>query len=184
MLYENKPDKIDVLLQVNLNAAIQLTRLLLPSMLARRGGVVVNIASMFSRVASPEFPVYAASKSGLVAFGQSLRRQLDGTGVRVVTAYPAFTYTDMISPGMERSLKASGFQFDTPEYVAEHTLDAVLKGAREVYFGGLLEWAGAWADQHFPRLMDVYFRLTTTPDSYARGTATPSDSTGQPKASQ
>ncbi|HUK61670.1 MAG TPA: SDR family NAD(P)-dependent oxidoreductase, partial [Dongiaceae bacterium] len=75
-------------LATNLLAPVALTRALLPAMIERGGGHVLNIVTAGARNALPLFSAYAASKGALWAWSESLARELDGTGVIVTTFVP------------------------------------------------------------------------------------------------
>ena len=85
---EMKADEIEILVRLNLTAAILLTREVLPAMLERRFGRIVNVASIVGYTGSPEEAVYSATKSGLVGFSHSLAQELAGTGVGVALVAP------------------------------------------------------------------------------------------------
>jgi short-subunit dehydrogenase len=155
------------LVEINTASAMCLTRLCLPSMLARRSGWIVNVASMAGRNFVPFSPVYTASKAGLLAFSDALRRQLEGTGVEVVSVLPSYTSTEMVPPHVERLVKQYGLSVDTADYVAEHTVDGLLKGRREIQFGGLIVQMATWAERHFPWLMSLVWRAAMTPEIIA-----------------
>jgi short-subunit dehydrogenase len=87
------PAKIDELLRVNLRAPIQLTRALLPQMLARGSGHVAFIASIAGLTGVACEAVYAATKAGLITFADSLRLELHGSGIGI----------SVISPGAVRT---------------------------------------------------------------------------------
>jgi short-subunit dehydrogenase len=76
------------LFAVNLLAPIALARAVVPRMLARRSGVVVNVSSLAGLVPPAGMASYAATKAGLAAFSEALRAELVGTGVHVLTVYP------------------------------------------------------------------------------------------------
>ncbi len=109
LLEELEPDAIDNAIQVNLACLIHLTRAVLPSMLGRGEGSIVNNASFSGYVYFPMASVYAATKAGVVAFSESLRRELDGTGVHVM---------HLVTPGVDTKMldateDAYGEHFDT-----------------------------------------------------------------------
>lgn len=81
---------------LNLVALVDLTRLVLPGMLARRHGHVVNIGSINGWLATPPLTVYSATKAGVEAFSAGLRRETSGRGVDVT----------LIAPGPVRSTDA------------------------------------------------------------------------------
>ena len=76
------------MLEVNLMGAVYGTWAALPAMRRQGSGVIVNIASMASLVALPVGSAYSASKAGLFAFGDALRRELRGSGIRVCQVLP------------------------------------------------------------------------------------------------
>jgi short-subunit dehydrogenase len=80
-LSQAQPGAIERLLAVNVTAPIELTCVVLPGMLERRQGHVVNIGSVLSHVGRGGEAVYAASKGAVALFTESLRFELSGTGV-------------------------------------------------------------------------------------------------------
>ncbi len=88
------------MINLNLTAPILLTKALLSTLRQSgkgRGSILVNISSGIALVGMPFYSVYAATKSGLARFGESLRRELIGTGVHVATVYPGATDTAMMT---------------------------------------------------------------------------------------
>lgn len=73
---------------VNLMAPILLTRAVLPSMLARRSGVIINVGSAAGRIATPTMAIYNATKFGLDGFTEALRRELRPRGIHLCVIYP------------------------------------------------------------------------------------------------
>jgi short-subunit dehydrogenase len=90
---EADPGAIERLLAVNVGAPIQLTCALLPGMLERRRGQIVNIGSIISHVGRKNEAVYAASKGALALFSESLRYELYGSGVGASLVSPAVVDT-------------------------------------------------------------------------------------------
>jgi short-subunit dehydrogenase len=74
------PEQIDQIIAVNLRAPMQLTRALLPGMIERKCGHVVNIASILGLVGGPYNECYSATKHGLIGFSRSLRLTLANEG--------------------------------------------------------------------------------------------------------
>ena len=79
---------IDRLLRINLAAPLQLTRALLPAMVDAGRGHLAFVASIAGRTGVAHESVYAATKSGLLGFADSLHLELAGTGVTVSTISP------------------------------------------------------------------------------------------------
>ena len=81
-------EKVAELVAVNLTAPMQLTRLLLPGMVARGRGRVVFVSSIAAATGVRGEAVYSATKAGLVSFAESLAYELDGHDVRVSVIVP------------------------------------------------------------------------------------------------
>lgn len=93
---DSERQDITAVLDVNLHAPIQLCRLVLPGMLERGAGHIVNVSSMAMAVNTPLFATYGASKSGLSAFSESLRLELGGSGVGLTLVEIGETDTAML----------------------------------------------------------------------------------------
>ena len=90
-------------LMVNLATPLRLVRAVLPSMLERKSGAIVNIASMAALAPTPGMTWYNASKAGLAAASEALRGELRGTNIRVITVYPGIIAdTDMARSALDR----------------------------------------------------------------------------------
>lgn len=87
------------LIDVNVSALTELTTLLMPAMVARGHGAVVNIASTGGYLPTPYLAVYAATKAYVLSFTQALWAETRGSGVRVVAVSPGPTKTPMNSRG-------------------------------------------------------------------------------------
>jgi short-subunit dehydrogenase len=83
-------DEIARVIEVNLTAAMLLTRAVLPSMLSKRSGHIVNVASLAGKVPVPFSSPYAASKSGMVGFTESFRSEFRKRGVSATVVCPGF----------------------------------------------------------------------------------------------
>ena len=96
LLEEQDMDAVYAMFQVNLVGVAHLTSRLLPGMLERGRGTIVNNASISGYAYFPAASTYAASKAGVVALTESLRRELDGTGVRALHVVTPGVNTDML----------------------------------------------------------------------------------------
>ncbi|MGB0722653.1 MAG: SDR family NAD(P)-dependent oxidoreductase [Gammaproteobacteria bacterium] len=89
------PRSIQATLNVNVAGVMLLTRALLPGMLARRSGVIVNVSSGAGLTGIPEVSSYCASKFAVVGFTASLAQETASRGVRVHGLCPGMVATDM-----------------------------------------------------------------------------------------
>jgi 3-oxoacyl-[acyl-carrier protein] reductase len=113
---------IDEVLDTNIKGVVYPTRLVLPHMLARGAGVVVNIASGLGKAGLGGVATYSASKFAVVGFTESVAQEVEGTGVKVYAICPGRVATDM-------QVQYSGEKVGTPpETVAANIL--ALAGAR------------------------------------------------------
>jgi len=88
------PQRIDDMLMVNVVALTELTRGLLPGMVARRRGRVLLVASTASFQPGPRMAAYFATKAYVLSLGEALAYELRGTGVTVTTLCPGATATN------------------------------------------------------------------------------------------
>lgn len=89
--------RIGEMLQVNMVALTELTRLLLPGMVARGRGKIMLVASIAGFSPGPHMAVYFASKAYVLSFGEALAYELAGTGVGVSVACPGATDTEFFT---------------------------------------------------------------------------------------
>ncbi len=89
------------ILSINLTGALNLLHNVLPGMVERGGGKVVNIASDAGRVGSSGEAVYSACKGGIIAITKTLARELASKGVRLNTVCPGLTETGMLESFMQ-----------------------------------------------------------------------------------
>ena len=130
------------LIELNLTAPVQLTRLLVPAMAARGRGHVVFVSSIAGATAVRGEAVYSAAKAGLACFAESLAHELAGTGVGVSVIVPGVIDT----PFFERRGRPYDRQRPRPlpaERVATAITAAVTADRRVVYVPGWLRFP-AW----------------------------------------
>ena len=81
------------MMQLNMVALTELTKLVLPDMLRRRAGRILNVASTAAFQPGPRMAVYYATKAYVLSFSEALANELAGTGVTVTTLCPGPTYS-------------------------------------------------------------------------------------------
>ncbi|MFI7277648.1 SDR family NAD(P)-dependent oxidoreductase [Streptomyces sp. NPDC049879] len=111
-------------LMVNVVALVDLTHQLLPGMLARGHGAVVNVASNAGFQPSPYFAVYGAAKAFVLNFGLALRQEYRRRGIRVLTLCPGPVETAFFDTIGTRKAAVTG-SMTTPEPVVRATLRAL-----------------------------------------------------------
>jgi short-subunit dehydrogenase len=161
---EQDARRIEQMVRLNLWAAIRLTQLALPSMLAHNHGYILNIGSGLSRAAVPMFAPYVATKYGLAGFSDALRRELHRTGVHVTLVLPGWMHTDMITPEVENLVERYGFPVEHPDFVAERAVLGLVRGEHEIVLGGFLARLGVLVERYAPILLNIYWKLWMTPE--------------------
>jgi uncharacterized protein len=139
LLEEQDMDQVYAMFQVNLVAVAHLTHRVLPGMLARRRGTIVNNSSISGYAHFPAATTYAASKAGVVALTESLRRELEGTGVRAMHLVTPGVQTDMLEKTEDiysRHLDTSGWGKIIPEHWAGRVIEAIKQDKRVLNPGG------------------------------------------------
>lgn len=129
---EMTSEKVTELVAVNLTAAIQLTRLLVPGMAARGRGRVVFVSSIAGATGVRGEAVYSAAKAGLGCFAESLAYELTGRGVGVSVIVPGVIDT----PFFERRGRPYGRAKPEPipaERVAHAIMSAIARDRAVVY---------------------------------------------------
>ena len=115
--------------QVNLTATLLLTRFVLPHMLLAGQGHIVNMSSMAGKFGPAFGAAYGASKGGMIAFTQSLRGELYGTGVSASVICPGFAHDGGIYEVIkQRTGRGTPWYFGSTS--AEAVARAVVKSIR------------------------------------------------------
>jgi short-subunit dehydrogenase len=127
--FENlEPERqIETLIRVNLIGTILVTRAVLPDMIDRGSGHIINMCSVAGLIASPLISTYAASKYGVRAFTDSLRREVAPLGVKVSGIYPGPAETEFGTHLEENRMRTTINRFlnvrMTSKYVAGRVVD-------------------------------------------------------------
>jgi 3-oxoacyl-[acyl-carrier protein] reductase len=86
----------DQTFRLNLRAPMMLTKMLLPGMITKGGGAVINIGSVSGKTGEANGAAYSASKFGLIGFTQSLYEEVREYGIKVTVILPGFVNTPLI----------------------------------------------------------------------------------------
>ena len=129
-------ERWETLMQLNLLAPMRLCNEFLPGMIERGSGHVVNISSIAGWLGSQGLTSYCASKFGLRGYGESLARDLRGTGVHVTNVYPCFSRTAILdSPqyGYEEHRGIPAYLVSEPEDVVKRMIKGVGRNRLHVF---------------------------------------------------
>jgi short-subunit dehydrogenase len=136
--FENlKPERhIETLIQVNLIGTILVTRAVIPHMLKRRAGHIINMSSVAGLIAPPLITTYSASKYGVRAFTDALRREVGPFGIKVSGLYPGPAATEfgerLEKTRARASLKRFVNLYMTSSYVASRVVDVAKRPRRSL----------------------------------------------------
>jgi short-subunit dehydrogenase len=124
----SEPQRVKEMLAVNMTALTLLTRSLLPGMIARKRGAILNVSSTAGFLPIAGFAVYAATKAYVTSFSEAIRAELRGTGVTVSSLCPGPVYTEFTEvaarPGAQRD-RTPKFVHVSAEEVARTGLAAL-----------------------------------------------------------
>jgi 3-oxoacyl-[acyl-carrier protein] reductase len=140
---ETDPATWDAVLRTDLTAAFHTCRAVLPSMVERGSGSIVNIASRLGQIGVAETAAYSAAKAGLIGLTRSLAREFGPKGIRVNAVAPGVTLTDMTTDLVDseegrRRLRDSALgRFGRADEVAEAVV-FLLTDASSLFLGQTL----------------------------------------------
>lgn len=127
------------MLQVNITALTHLTRLVLPGMVERRRGGILNVASTAGFQPGPLMAVYYATKAYVLSFSEAIAEELKGTGVTVTASCPGPTLTNFAEASNAKSSRLFMRSAMSAEKVARLGHDAFRKG-KVVAVAGIRNW--------------------------------------------
>lgn len=153
---------IRAVLETNLLAPMLLARVLLDHLGAQPQAAVLNIGSAVGSLGLPGFSVYGAAKAGLHGFSEALRREVQGTRIRVQYLAPRSTRTAFNDARVDAYNRATGTRSDSPDQVARALLDMLARGTPERFLGFPERYAvrlnglvPGWLDGVFKRHRDL-----------------------------
>lgn len=149
------PD-IEAQMATNYMGMVHCTKAALPSMLRRRSGHIVNVASVAASMGLPGIAPYCASKAAMLAFSEGLKHELSGTGVGITVVSPIMVRTPFFDGpsfgGMGRPSGRPPALSLSPETVARAVVRASSSPRLEIIVPQAVR-AAVWSKQTFPYLV-------------------------------
>lgn len=154
-------------IEVNLIAPMALTRLVLPRMLERNAGHIVNIASIAAKSGAPYAATYSGTKAGLAEWSRAMRLELANTGVRFSTIFPGYvSEVGMFAKfGMQPPWIVGSC---SPSQVAEAVVHAIEKGKVEAIINSRPLRYSFMINELSPRIGDWLMRISGVADFQRR----------------
>lgn len=148
--YEIDAKRQQQMIELNVIAMTSLTRLVLPGMIERKQGRILNVASTAAFQPGPLMAVYFATKAYVLSFSVALSNELKGTGVTATTLCPGPTETQFLKNAhLNDSKLFKRMKPATSMEVAEFGFQSMLKG-RAVAIHGFTNSLVAWSVRFFP----------------------------------
>ena len=138
------------MMQLNVNTLVELTRLLLPDMISRGTGHVLNVASTAAFQPGPWMAVYYATKAFVLWFSEGLAEELKGTGVSVTTLCPGPTRTEFFERAQMGNSRLKRMMLAESRVCAQNGVDAMFRN-RAVVIDGMMNWIIALTPRWMPR---------------------------------
>ncbi|MCE9523287.1 MAG: SDR family oxidoreductase [Alphaproteobacteria bacterium] len=136
------------MIALNIASLTAFTSLLLPPMIDRRFGRILNVASLAGFQPIPSMAVYAATKAYVLSLTEALSEELRGTGVKVTALCPGLTDTNMVAGIKAKSDTAKwtpSLLISDPKSVAKQAYKATMSGRTILVPGLPNQLAAAWA---------------------------------------
>jgi hypothetical protein len=151
--HESDPAKVTQMVNLNVTTLTDLTRALLPAMVAHRSGKVLNVASTAAFMPGPLMAVYYATKAYVLSFSEAIADELRGTGVTVTALCPGPVATGFQTGAeMGQSKLVKGKQLMTADECARLAVAGMHKG-RTVVITGTMNKLQAMSPRFLPRRM-------------------------------
>jgi len=156
---------IETQVDVNLLGVIQVTRAVLPYMLKQRFGHIINMSSVAGWIAAPLYTIYSATKFGVRAFTDALRREVSAFGIKVSGIYPGPAETEFGHHTGNSKTKRSLDMFKGLSMTSEYVARRVVKLAKQPRRVVIIPW---WynlvigLDVFVPGLVDCFLRVFFT----------------------
>ncbi|WLR43116.1 SDR family oxidoreductase [Bacillus carboniphilus] len=143
---DNAMEKDHQQIMVNIAAVTDLTHELLPSMVKKKSGTVINVASLVSFQPVPYMAVYAATKAFVLSFTESLAEEYRSKGITFFAICPGATETNFFNAAGDKTPSKTR----TPEQVVQTALKAIEKG-KNYAIDGKMNYVMAHSSRFFSR---------------------------------
>ena len=141
------------MIQLNIIALTELTKRLLPGMVVRKNGRILNVASTAAFLPGPLMAVYYATKAYVLSFSEAIANELEGTGVTVTVLAPGPTASGFqAAASLEESKLVAGKTLATSREVAVAAYEGLMAGA-PIVIPGLVNKMTAQMHRLLPRRM-------------------------------
>ncbi|NIO09439.1 MAG: SDR family NAD(P)-dependent oxidoreductase [Deltaproteobacteria bacterium] len=143
--------RIHEMLRLHVNTVVDSTRLFLPSMIERKAGAIINVASLAGFFPIPYLSEYAATKAFMISFSEALAEEVRPLGVYIQTCCPGYTDTDFHQTAGVKS-PSPLLKPQTSDQVVQTSLRALDRRKVHVTVG----WQGRLTDflsRYFPRTL-------------------------------
>ena len=140
-------DDFEWLMDINFWGVVHGTKAVLPKMLARKKGHIVNVSSIFGHIGVPSQSAYCAAKHAVKGFNESIYYELDGSGVQIHSVHPGGVDTGIVVNGRQKNGRDGEIDLDemqgnfktqaitTPEVAAKIILDGIENSEYRIFVG-------------------------------------------------
>lgn len=135
------------MLDVQLAAMLKLTKTVLPQMIERKSGKILNVASVYSFAPVPKQSVYSASKAFILNFSSALQNEVKNSGISITVLCPGITQTEFRTRAGIADKKDSGM---TAQAVAESAFKGLMK-AKHIVVPGIQNQVFVFLSKYLPR---------------------------------
>lgn len=162
-LTEMAADLITKMMAINYNGTVHLTKVMLPKMQARKGGLMVVYGSIAGYVMAPDLGAYNASKAATNAYMEVLIHENRGSGVHILAVNPPMVNTPLIDQAMDtkniRESREKG-RMATPEFIVDSVEKAITQNKEFLYPGAEAKIL-TWLRRFFPGLLWRIIKAST-----------------------
>lgn len=117
-------------IEINLSGVVRMVQQFLPHLKTRKGALIINVSSGLAFIPMSISPLYCATKAAIHSFTQSLRAQLEGTGISVIELAPPAVETPLFRGEFEEEMK--GQKGMDVEVLVNHAIAGIEAGKLEI----------------------------------------------------